>query len=343
MKLINPKVNPIVNAKGNPTVNRKAILLINLGSPAHSDPLHVGLFLKQFLWDKRVVKINRIMWWVILHFFVIPFRSKRLSKLYHKIWTLEGSPLISNTKNLSRRLEKRFSEENTPISVYTAMTYGNPSIETAILEIAKNEITHLIVLPLFPQYSGTTTGAVYDAISNCFKKNHQLKIPSLRFISHYYHENAYLLALASSIERFFLLHGQMERLLFSFHGLPKKQIAMGDPYETQCQMTAKHVANMLKLPENYWKIAFQSRFGLNEWTGPSVEEQLLHWIEEGITTVVVIAPSFAVDCLETLEEIEIRTREFFLKKGGKSFHYIPALNDSELHVDVLSTLIKKNF
>lgn len=325
----------------NESLKRPAVLLVNLGSPLKPTPLGIAAFLRQFLWDRRVVKLPRVIWWMILHFLVLPFRSKRVAGLYQKIWMTEGSPLIVYTQRLAERLEIELTKQNGfPLPVMVAMTYGKPSMQTVVSEIVKKGISHLVILPLFPQYSSTTTAAVFDSVTSQFMNK---RVPSTYFISHYCHEHPYLSALASSISNHWELHGQSQKLLFSFHGLPEQEIMNGDPYFEMCQATAKGVADILKIPENYWKVAFQSRFGFKPWIQPSIENQLMEWVGEGVQSVLVIAPSFAVDCLETLEELAIRTQALFLKAGGKKFHYLPALNDSELHVSALAGFVQKYF
>lgn len=343
----------------------QAVLLVNLGSPTHPNSISVARFLRQFLWDRHVVKVPRIFWFFILHFVVLPFRSPKVAKLYKKIWTENGSPLINYTQNLANKLESFLlgnisgnmeNESNSKsydnshsVSVYVAMTYGTPSIKDMIKKIHEEQFMELIVVPLFPQYSETTTGAIFDSIAYEFKKYHSKysskyhsKSPKLHFISEYYHAPSYINALSLSIQNHWERFGKQQRLLFSFHGLPIRQIKRGDPYLTHCQETAKKVVEKLNLPDNYWKIAFQSRFGAGEWLRPSIEEQLKAWVDEGVHSVLVIAPAFAVDCLETREELEIRAKELFIQLGGVNFHYIDALNDSDSHVAALASIIRQH-
>ncbi len=341
---------------------KHGVLLVNLGSPKKPTTFHVASFLKNFLWDRRVVKINRLLWWFILHLLVIPLRSKRVAKLYKKIWMREGSPLIVYTNKLAMTLASELShyskhsnhshnsyhsnllnplnDLNCEIQVYSAMTYGNPSLKNAVTKIISDNITDLIVIPLYPQYSSATTAAVFDSLTSLFRNKN---LPSFYFISNYCLEESYLKALAYTIQKYGEQYGYQERLLFSFHGIPIREIALGDPYQKQCEETANRVAKILNFPENYWKIAYQSRFGYTPWTKPSLEDQLKVFLDEGVKSVLVIAPSFAVDCLETLEEINIRARELFIAMGGIEFHYVPALNDSKVHVNAFVSLIEKYF
>lgn len=319
-----------------------AILLVNLGTPKQLTFFSVLNFLREFLGDKRVVELPRFLWWLILYTLILPFRTRKALKLYQKIWTKEGSPLRTLTENLGKNLEKYLSETlNKKISVIYAMTYGYPSVKHVIKKILSSKIDRLIVLPLFPQYSSTTTAAVFDKVMDTLKLHRY--IPSIHFINDYSKEVSYLNALVDAIVNLWNQEGQTERLLFSFHGIPMKNVFKGDPYRDRCERLAIQVAKMLKITENSWNFSFQSRFGWQPWLVPNTQEVLMQWAAEGVKSVTVISPSFAVDCLETLEELNIENRNHFLKAGGECYHYVRALNDTNAHVSVLASIIKKFF
>lgn len=315
---------------------------MNLGTPQDPTFFAVRKFLRQFLWDPRVVEIPRLLWWLILQGIVLPFRTPRLVKLYRQIWTRDGSPLQVFTERLANKVAEHFSKRVTSeISVFYAMTYGTPTVKHALKQIEGLRVARLIVVPLFPQYSATTTGAVFDKLVDQLKS--QRYIPSIHFVNDYAGEENYLQALAQSITQTWRAHGRSERLLFSFHGIPLRNEQLGDPYPERCKHVASRVAEILNIPENFWDFSFQSRFGFSPWRGPNTEERLLKWAGEGVKSVSVISPSFAVDCLETLEELDIKNRKCFLNAGGECYHYIPALNDTSNHTQVLTSLIENFF
>lgn len=326
------------------TPSDTAVILVNLGTPEAPTPLAVTRFLAQFLSDRRVVDLPGFLWKGILRV-ILPFRARRVARLYESIWMQEGSPLRIYTQRLSLALERSLQEVNSAkIPVFFAMTYGSPNISTILQNILQNKstrITRLIVLPLFPQYSKSTTAAVWDKITFTLKR--QTFIPTLHFIHEYANETDYQKALAESITKFWNKHPRGERLLFSFHGVPKRFELQGDTYVSTCKSLAKQVARLLNIPENSYEISFQSRFGFAPWVRPSTSQILTRWAAAGIHSVDVISPSFAVDCLETLEELDKQMRHIFLSSGGKYYQYIPALNDSQMHVTVLKSLIQKFF
>lgn len=321
-----------------------AVLLVNLGSPDAPTPLAVTRFLAQFLSDRRVIDLPPFLWRGILGIILL-FRATRVARLYQSIWMQDGSPLRIYTKRLSLALEQALEESHcSKIPVFFAMTYGSPNISTVLQKILHNKIgriTRLIVLPLFPQYSKSTTAAAWDKISLALK--HQINIPTLHFIHEYARDTHYQHALAESITKFWNQHPRGERLLFSFHGVPKRFETLGDTYASTCKILANEVAKILNIPENSYEISFQSRFGFSAWVTPSTSQVLVSWASGGIQSVDVLSPSFAVDCLETLEELDKQMRQVFLSSGGKHYQYIPALNDSQSHVSVLKRLIQKFF
>ncbi|MDD2767104.1 MAG: ferrochelatase [Methylococcus sp.] len=312
---------------------RVGVLLVNLGTPDAPTPKAVRRYLREFLSDPRVVEIPRALWWLILNLIVLRVRPKKSARAYRSIWTERGSPLLMLTQDLRDALasDTRFA------AVEAAMRYGTPSIRSK-LEVLKTQADTLVVLPLYPQYSAATTGSVFDAVCGAVKPWRY--IPSLHFISDYYRAPAYLEAVAASIRSFWQDHGRPERLLFSFHGLPQRCTDLGDPYASQCKDTARKIAGLLELSDGEWLLAYQSRFGRAEWLKPYCIDSLRELPAQGIRQVDVVCPGFAVDCLETLEEIAIANREEFLKAGGERYRYIPALNANPAHADVLVSLLE---
>lgn len=320
-----------------------SVLLINLGTPEKPTAFAVYKFLSRFLSDPRVIELPKLIWRFFLYTIVLPIRSLSVAQLYKSIWTVDGSPLKVQTKRLCDALGNSLqkSEHLDTIKVFYAMTYSSPKLDIILKEILNQNISQLIILPLFPQYSSTTTAAAFDAIAKTLKAYR--KLPSIYFIHEYANTDLYKKALSESITEFWNQHGRSERLLFSFHGIPKRYEDMGDPYRIQCEMLVEALVKILKIPENSYGISYQSRFGWNAWLKPSTTSLLQEWAINGIKSVDVISPSFAVDCLETLEEINIQMRQIFIKAGGHRYQYIPALNDKPAHVNVLKALIEKIF
>lgn len=315
---------------------KTGILLANLGTPEAPTAKALRRYLAEFLWDPRVVEIPRPIWWIILNSFILPLRPRRSAKLYQKIWAPQGSPLLINSQKLAENLQHKLGDE---IKVMLAMRYGQPSIKSALDKMRELGIQRFIVIPLYPQYSAATNGSIFDAVTEELKKWRH--VPELYFLSNYYYMPTYIDAVADSIKNYWQAHGKDHYLLFSFHGIPKRNVALGDPYQKECEITVKKVAEKLNLSPNQYQLVFQSRFGPAEWLQPYCDETLKNLPGQGIKKVAVICPGFAVDCLETLEEIAEQNQELFLHAGGESYHYIPALNDSAKHVDVFCDLIKK--
>ena len=315
---------------------KTAVFLVNLGTPQAPTAKALRRYLAEFLWDPRVVEIPRPIWWIILNMFILPLRPRRSAKLYQKIWTPEGSPLLINSQKLAENLQKKLGDKT---RVVLAMRYGQPSIKSALDKMREQGIQHFIVIPLYPQYSAATNGSIFDAIAKQLKKWRH--VPELYFLSNYYYLPSYIDAIAGSIENYWQEHGKDHYLLFSFHGIPKRNVQLGDPYQAECEATVKQVAEKLKLSATQYQLVFQSRFGPAEWLQPYCDETLKKLPSQGIKKVAVICPGFAVDCLETLEEIAEQNQELFLQAGGESYHYIPALNDSVEHIDVFFHLIEK--
>ena len=319
----------------NGNTKKTAVLLVNLGSPASTKISDVRRYLKEFLGDPRVVNLPRPLWWLILNCFVLPFRPKKSAEAYKKIWRQGGSPLILETKALA---EKTALAVDKYIVVDYAMRYGEPSIEKKLLAFKAQHVDEMIIIPLYPQFSSTTTASVYDAVIHVFKG--WWDMPSLRFISEYHQHPFYINALANSIKEHWSRQGRAELLLMSFHGLPAKLTDWGDPYFHQCQQTAKLLAKKLELKDELWQIVFQSRFGKAEWLKPYCVEVLKALPQQGIKNVDVVCPGFAADCLETLEEIAMTNKDIFMTAGGESYRYIPALNDTKVHVELMQHLIQ---
>jgi len=323
------------------SISRSGILLINLGSPEAPTEKALRTYLAEFLWDKCVVDLPRLIWWPILHGIILRTRPARSAGLYAKIWTDEGSPLTAISRRLADALEGEIHKnlgEN--ISVELSMRYGISSVQGGMDKLRREGCENILIMPLYPQYSGTTTvssfNAVKDAIAAWPDK------PKLRFVRSYYDHPEYISALAGSVRNFWQERGEPQRLLISFHGIPRRYAKAGDPYPGECQVTARLLAEELGLGGSRWAISFQSRFGPAKWLQPYTSETLTTWGGEGVEGVDVICPGFAADCLETLEEIAMQNRLLFEQAGGRDFRYIPALNDSIEHIKALSAIIAES-
>ena len=315
------------------------ILLANTGTPDAPTPKAVRRFLAQFLGDPRVIEIPRLFWLPILHGIILNTRPRRSAKLYQRVWDKRGSPLLYHTKDLAENIESvlraRLPEAN--LNVVVGMRYGNPSIKDALAELREKGATHLIILPIFPQYSGTTSGTIIKKVFDELKEWRRL--PSVQIISNYYNHPAYISALAKSVRAFWGESEKPAKLMFSFHGIPKSYVTKGDPYEEQCLRTAALLSDELSLGENECEVAFQSRLGRQEWLKPYTSEVLEELGAENLNSLDILAPGFAVDCLETIDEIAREGRKEFQNAGGGEFRYIPALNATDLHAETLSKII----
>ncbi|MCX7083366.1 MAG: ferrochelatase [Methylococcales bacterium] len=312
------------------------IILANLGSPTAPTTKAVRRFLKDFLGDPRVVNLPRPLWWLILNFFVLPFRPSRSAKAYRKVWHEKGSPLTYLTRQLSVKVGEQLKPKG--ITVNYAMRYGEPSIATQLKAFKKEGITDVMVLPLYPQYSSTTTASIYDDLTKELKQWRHL--PSFQFISDYHQDSHYIAAVAASIEQAWREQAKKELLVMSFHGLPEQLTVWGDPYFHQCHKTAALIAEKLGLTEKQWMIVFQSRFGKAQWLKPYCVDTLQALPAQGIKAIDIVCPGFAVDCLETLEEIAMENKSIFMEAGGSEYRYIACLNDSQAHVDALIQLLQ---
>ena len=313
------------------------VLLTNLGTPDAPTPSAVRRYLAEFLSDPRVVEWPRWLWWPVLHGIILRIRPRRSARLYRKIWTAEGSPLLQTSRRQAQALQSVLENRLPgPVKVALAMRYGAPSIATGLGALREGGARRIVVLPLYPQYSATTTASTFDAVADVLKTWRRL--PELRMVGDYHDDPGYIAALAARIAAHWNAHGRAERLLFSFHGIPRRYARAGDPYPEQCQRTAEHVARRMQLPAERWGVAFQSRFGREEWLRPYTDYTLREWASSGLRSVDVVCPGFPADCLETLEEIAHYNREVFLGAGGKVYHYIPALNDDPQHIAALAEL-----
>lgn len=324
-----------------PVRRRLGVVLANLGTPDAPTVPAVRRFLREFLSDSRVIEVPRPVWWLILNAFILPFRPARVARLYQSIWERDGdSPMRRILKEQCTRLQSQLSASlpAVDVRVIPAMSYGNPSIASAMDALLADGVEQIVVLPLFPQYSATSTAPVYDAIGRW--QVTQRNLPSVVIIKDYYRHPIYIAALAVSIRSHRQQHGPADKLLFSFHGIPQAYADKGDPYADRCRETAARVAAALDLPDDAWACSFQSRFGRQEWVKPYTDELLASWAKAGTASVQVVCPAFSADCLETLEEIAEENREAFLHAGGKSYQYIPALNDRPDHIALMSALVR---
>jgi ferrochelatase len=311
------------------------VLVVNLGTPDAPTTEAVRRFLAEFLSDPRVVDLPRLPWQIVLRTFILPFRPARSAHAYRQIWTAAGSPLLTGTEALTRALAKKLAELSAePPAVAMGMTYGNPTIGRALENLRAAGVTRIVVLPLYPQYSATTTAAALDRVDAELAR---WPAPPARLVINDYHsEPGYIEALAASVRA---ARAPFDHLLFSFHGIPQRYADAGDPYGEQCRTTAQLVASSLALPPGRWSVAFQSRVGRARWLEPYTAERLVALARGGTQRVAVACPGFAVDCLETLEEIAIRGSATFIEAGGIDFEYIPALNDDAAQVDCLARLV----
>jgi ferrochelatase len=317
------------------------VLLVNLGTPEAPTTAAVRRFLKEFLWDPRVVETPRALWWLILNGIILRIRPARSARAYQKVWTDQGSPLLFHSQSIADAVEGHLAARlSGTVNVELAMSYGQPSINAALDRLYANGASRIVLLPLYPQYSGTTTASVFDAV--CKALGDRRWVPEFRFINAYHDAPGYIAANVANIQEYWQQHGRGDRLLFSFHGLPKKNLLDGDPYFCQCQKTARLIAASLELGDDDWQIVFQSRVGREEWLRPYADETIAELGGSGVGRLDVVCPGFAADCLETLEEIAIQNGELFQKNGGGALHYIPALNARDDHVAFLSRLIERH-
>lgn len=315
-----------------------AVLLVNLGTPEAPTAPAVRRYLAQFLSDARVIDYPRWLWWPILHGVILRLRPRRSARAYAKIWTPQGSPLLVNTLAVAKKLGADATLSG--LRIAAAMTYGEPAIAQTLRALRNDGVQRILVLPLFPQYSATSTAAALDAVFAALRG--ERRVPAIRSIADYHADPDYIAALAASVEKYWFTHGRGERLLLSFHGIPERYVSAGDPYRDQCLATANLLRERLGVSGSELVVTFQSRVGRERWLAPYTDATLVQLAQSGVRHVQVLCPGFAVDCLETLEEIAIRGREQFLAAGGARLDYIPALNDSAAHLRLLANLIRRH-
>lgn len=317
------------------------IILANLGTPDAPTVPAVRTFLQQFLSDQRVIEIPKPVWQIILRLFILPFRPKRVAQAYAQVWA-KDSPmreiLLQQVEAVKAELTQRYPQFE--LNVVPAMTYGNPNIQTVLSQISAQPQDHVILLPLFPQYSATSTAPLYDAVARWVLT--QRNLPGLSLIRDYYQHPLFIQALAQSVRDYQAIHGKPEKLLMSFHGIPQPYADKGDPYADRCRITGNLVAKALGLSEDQYAISFQSRFGKQEWVKPYTDALIEEWGKQGVKSIQVMSPAFSADCLETLEELAMENADTFKANGGERYSYIPALNSREDHLQLLNSLLQAN-
>ena len=325
------RAGPSTGLRTGPSTGLRAgVLLVNLGTPAAPTAAALRPYLREFLSDRRVVDLPRALWWPVLHGFILPLRPARVAKLYAHIWGPDGSPLLAHSRRLADALATRLPQ----VAVALGMRYGAPSVAQAVAQLRAAGATRLVALPLYPQFSRTTTASAEDALRAAAGT-----LP-LQLIQDYHDDPGYIGALRDSVHRHWQRHGRGQLLLMSFHGLPARYTAAGDPYEAQCRASAMLLARSLGLADAQWRVSFQSRVGRARWSQPYTEEVLDRLPAEGVRRLDVVCPGFAADCLETLEEIALRGASRFHRAGGEALRYIPALNDDAAHADALAARVR---
>ncbi|OOF29090.1 ferrochelatase [Salinivibrio sp. IB872] len=315
--------------------NQVGVLLVNLGTPEAPTSQSVKAFLSEFLHDHRVVDLTRWLWCPLLHGVILPIRSPKVAKLYQSIWMEEGSPLMVYAKRQQKALAEQVSA---PVAL--GMTYGNPSIAQGLDELQAKGCDKVLVLPLYPQYSATTTAAVFDKVAKSLKG--RPVIPALRYVNHYHDHPLYQAALAHSVKQHWQAHGKGDLLLCSYHGIPQRFADNGDPYPRHCEQTTSLLQAELGLADNEIMMTYQSRFGREEWLKPYTDKTLETLPSKGVKTLDIMTPAFSADCLETLEEIAEQCRDTFLEAGGERFRFIPCLNDDEAHIHLMASLVAQH-
>jgi ferrochelatase len=321
-----------VHAHG--TATTTAVVLCNLGTPDAPTPAAVRRYLAEFLSDPRVVEIPRLLWWAILHGIVLRVRPARSARKYASIWTPEGSPLKVWTEKQAVLLRGYLGQRGHPVLVRPAMRYGSPSIAEGLDALKAEGADRILILPLYPQYAASTTASIGDAVGAWHSRIRN--VPELRFVKHYHDDPAYIAALARRVEEHWMTNGRGDRLVLSFHGVPRRSLALGDPYHCECLKTGRLLGERLRLGDDALVVTFQSRFGKAEWLKPYTEPTLVALAGKGIGRVDVMCPGFATDCLETLEEINLEARAAFLAAGGQAFSYVPCLNDQHEWIAALA-------
>ena len=322
-------------------MDRSAVVLVNLGTPDAPTSSAVRRYLKQFLSDPRVVEIPRAVWWFILNLIILPFRSSQSAKKYASIWTREGSPLKVHTQKQAKLLAGALAARgHDGVTVAMAMRYGSPSLPEVLAQLKREGCERIAILPAYPQYSGTTTGSIYDAVFAHYATVRN--VPELRFIKQYHEHDTYIEALRDSVLNHWESHGRPEKLVMSFHGVPKRTLLLGDPYHCQCLKTARLLAEKLGLSKDQYMVTFQSRFGKAEWLQPYTAPTLVALAQQGVKRVDLLCPGFTSDCLETLEEIAMEAKHDFEAAGGEHFHYIACLNETPRWITGLAEIAEQH-
>ncbi|MCP1728161.1 ferrochelatase [Natronospira proteinivora] len=317
------------------------ILITNLGTPDEPTAPALRRYLGEFLWDRRVVEVPRPLWWLILNGVVLRTRPAKSAEAYARVWTDRGSPLLYHCEDIVENLEKKLKQRfRGKVTLALGMRYGKPSLESALESLRDRGVRRLLVLPLYPQYASSTTGSTFEKITGILSQWRWM--PEFRMVTSYHDDVGYVQALANSIREHWYRNGRGERLMFSFHGIPRFTFLAGDPYHCHCHKTARLVAEKLGLSDDEWHVCFQSRFGKAEWLKPYTDETLEHWGREGVGDIDVACPGFPADCLETLDEIAYENAELFESHGGGKLRYIPALNSSEDHLHMLQELVTRH-
>jgi ferrochelatase len=328
-----------VASNENPARGRIGVLIVNLGTPDSPTYFAVQRYLREFLSDRRVIDNSRLIWLPLLYGVVLPFRPLKTARNYRKIWMAEGSPLAVYSRRLAAKIGALLDAEyGGQVSVELAMTYGRPAIAGAIQSFAQAGVEKLLVLPLYPQYCSSTTGSVVDGTNRALKRWRRL--PQMRIVHDYHDDPGYIAALSGHIQRHWAQIGERSHLLFSYHGIPASYVAQGDPYRGQTETTTRLTVSRLGLNETQWSHCYQSRFGRVEWLQPYTLDKLKELSQRGVRKITVASPSFAVDCLETLEEVAIEYRDRFLEWGGERLTLVPGLNDDDAHAAALAAIIK---
>jgi len=320
-----------------------AVLLINLGTPKEPNTFEVKKYLREFLMDKNVIRLPRIIWLPILFGIILNTRPKKSAELYKKIWTKDGSPLLVHTVKQAKLLQSYLNtKKSQKFFVDFAMRYGTPSIESKLLSLCLNGYKKIIIIPMFPQYSTTTTKSIEEKINTVISQNNILSNVQIKIIRDFFQEDLYIQSSAEIIKAFQKKNGPCQKLLFSFHGIPKSYLDKNEPYKKQCIITANQIAKYLNLEKNSYEIVFQSRFGLSEWIKPYLSDRLKELPTEGIKDIQVFCPGFVSDCLETLEEINEESKELYLISNGEKFEYIPCINEHETFIKALENIVRNN-
>ncbi len=319
---------------------KTGVLITNLGTPDAPNSQALKIYLNEFLSDPRVIEIPKIIWQIILRVVILQLRPRKSAKAYKSIWTNEGSPLLNISKKQINLLREKLKEDFPNTVFELGMRYGNPSIKSSLKKFQDQKVRRLLIFPLYPQYCAATTASTFDAITNTLQSWRW--IPELRFINQYFEEKNYIISVAKSIQEFWNKNGKPEKIIFSYHGIPKSYHLKGDPYHCFCLKTTRLIKEYLNLKDDELITTFQSRFGREEWLQPYTSETLKNLPNQGIKKIHIISPGFSSDCLETLEELEVENRNYFMEAGGKEYDYIPCLNDNPLHIDMMAGLIIKH-